>query len=54
MTYETKIIMNYSYNTCDIIGKGFSSIVYKGINTNTKENVAIKVTKIIYLFLGNQ
>ncbi|CAD8148025.1 unnamed protein product [Paramecium octaurelia] len=43
MTYETKIIMNYSYNTCDIIGKGFSSVVYKGINTNTKDYVAIKV-----------
>ncbi|CAD8151356.1 unnamed protein product [Paramecium pentaurelia] len=43
MSYETKIIMNYSYNTCDIIGKGFSSIVYKGININTKDNVAIKV-----------
>lgn len=47
MTYETRIIMNYSYNTCNIIGKGFSSIVYKGINTNTNENVAIKVAKIL-------
>ncbi|CAD8045460.1 unnamed protein product [Paramecium primaurelia] len=45
MSYETRVIMNYQFNTCDIIGRGFSSIVYKGINTITKENVAIKVIK---------
>ncbi|CAD8071471.1 unnamed protein product [Paramecium sonneborni] len=45
MSYETRVIMNYQFNTCDIIGRGFSSIVYKGMNTITKENVAIKVIK---------
>jgi hypothetical protein len=43
MSYETRVIMNYQYNTCDIIGRGFSSIVFKGFNTITKEQVAIKV-----------
>lgn len=43
MSYETKVIMNYQYNSYDIIGRGFSSVVYKGINTITKEPVAIKV-----------
>jgi hypothetical protein len=30
-----KKIKDYSYNPVDRIGKGFSSIVYKGINDNT-------------------
>lgn len=30
-----KKIKDYSYNPADRIGKGFSSIVYKGINDNT-------------------
>lgn len=52
MSYETRVIMNYQFNTCDIIGRGFSSIVYKGINTITKENVAIKVMLMFYTGLG--
>lgn len=30
-----KKIKDYSYNPLDRIGKGFSSIVYKGLNENT-------------------
>lgn len=36
--------MNYSYSVGDVIGKGFSSIVYKGVNDSTNEPVAIKVS----------
>lgn len=35
--------MNYSYNMGDVIGKGFSSVVYRGVNDSTQETVAIKV-----------
>lgn len=33
MEGETKQIKNFIYNTKDQIGKGFSSIVYKGAKT---------------------
>lgn len=36
-------INNYSYDTIDIIGKGFTSIVYRGINTINHEMVALKI-----------
>lgn len=29
---SNKKIKNYSYNALDSIGKGFSSVVYKGVN----------------------
>jgi hypothetical protein len=36
-----KKIKNYSYNLADRIGKGFSSIVYKGINDTTSNNIIL-------------
>lgn len=36
------ICNEYCYNNSDVIGKGSYSIVYKGINSKTNENVAIK------------
>lgn len=41
-----KKIEDYSYGLKDIIGRGFSSVVYKGLNDKTKEKVAIKVIDI--------
>jgi len=41
--------MNYSYSVGDVIGKGFSSVVYKGINDSTNEPVAIKVKFMLTL-----
>lgn len=41
-----KKIEDYSYGLKDIIGKGFSSVVYRGINEKSKESVAIKVIDI--------
>ncbi|CAD8189189.1 unnamed protein product [Paramecium octaurelia] len=38
-----KVIENFSYALSDAIGKGFSSVVYKGKNDETNEIVAIKV-----------
>lgn len=50
MEGETKQIKNFIYDTADQIGKGFSSIVYKGrislytgTNLTSKTPVAIKV-----------
>ena len=40
-----KKIEHYSYVLDDTIGKGFSSIVYKGINEKTNEKVAVKVVE---------
>ena len=34
-SYGTKKIGNFSYSSSDKIGKGFSSVVYKGTNDNT-------------------
>lgn len=41
-----KKIEDYSYALMDVIGKGYSSLVYKGINEKTREVVAIKVIDI--------
>jgi serine/threonine-protein kinase ULK/ATG1 len=41
-----KKIEDYSYGLKDIIGKGFSSVVYRGLNEKNKEPVAIKVIDI--------
>ena len=38
-----KKIGNFSYSASDKIGKGFSSVVYKGIND---------ATSIIYIYIG--
>ncbi|CAD8085766.1 unnamed protein product [Paramecium primaurelia] len=38
-----KVIENFSYALTDAIGKGFSSVVYRGRNDETNEIVAIKV-----------
>lgn len=38
-----KKIEDYSYGLTDMIGKGFSSSVFRGINEKTREQVAIKV-----------
>lgn len=40
---QRKKIEGYSYGLYDKIGKGYSSIVYKGRNDTTGEIVAIKV-----------
>ena len=42
-TNARKIVENFSYALTDSIGKGFSSIVYRGRNDETNEIVAIKV-----------
>ncbi|KAM3130541.1 hypothetical protein pb186bvf_017350 [Paramecium bursaria] len=41
--HARKVIENYSYALTEQIGKGFSSIVYKGRNDETGEIVAVKV-----------
>lgn len=41
-----KKIEDYSYGLKDIIGRGFSSVVYRGSNDRLKERVAIKVIDI--------
>jgi serine/threonine-protein kinase ULK/ATG1 len=41
-----KKIEDYSYGLKDVIGRGFSSVVYRGVNDKTKEKVAIKVIDI--------
>ncbi len=41
-----KKIEDYSYGLKDVIGRGFSSVVYKGRNLKTKEKVAVKVIDI--------
>ena len=38
-----KKIEDYSYGLRDIIGRGFSSVVYRGSNDRLREKVAIKV-----------
>jgi len=38
-----KKIEDYSYGLTDLIGKGYSSSVFRGINEKSKEQVAIKV-----------
>lgn len=42
-TEVRKKIENYSFSLTDRIGKGYTSIVYKGRNDITSEIVAIKV-----------
>lgn len=39
-------IRQYSYSPMDKIGKGFSSIVYRGLNTFNGEEVAIKIVDL--------
>lgn len=41
--YTRKKIENYSYGLNDVIGKGYSSHVYKGRNDDSDQNVAVKV-----------
>jgi serine/threonine-protein kinase ULK/ATG1 len=41
-----KKIEDYSYGLSDVIGKGYSSLVFKGINEKTREIVAIKVIDV--------
>lgn len=41
--YTRKKIQNYSYGLNDVIGKGYSSHVYRGRNDENSQNVAIKV-----------
>lgn len=43
MYIQKKVIENYSYYLPDVIGKGYSSLVYKGKNDKTDEAVAVKV-----------
>jgi SNF-related kinase len=41
-----KKIEDYSYGLKDIIGRGFSSVVYRGSDDRTKEKMGIKVIDI--------
>ena len=41
--FTRKKIEDYSYGLSDVIGKGYSSHVYKGRNDDTDEPVAVKV-----------
>ena len=41
-----KKIEDYSYGLKDVIGRGYSSVVYRGSNDKTKEKIAIKVIDI--------
>jgi hypothetical protein len=43
---QTIKIKQYSYSPADKLGKGFSSVVYKGINTFNGEEVAIKIVDL--------
>lgn len=43
MFVQKKVIENYSYCLPDVIGKGYSSLVFKGKNDTTGETVAVKV-----------
>lgn len=45
-TQQTIKIRQYSYSPNDKLGKGFSSIVYKGLNTFNGEEVAIKIVDL--------
>lgn len=44
-----KTIKNYSYFLNDVIGKGYSSTVYNGINQLNGEKVAIKVIELKFI-----
>eukprot|EP01017_Pseudomicrothorax_dubius_P047251 TRINITY_DN8458_c0_g1_i1.p1 TRINITY_DN8458_c0_g1~~TRINITY_DN8458_c0_g1_i1.p1 ORF type:complete len:549 (+),score=107.64 TRINITY_DN8458_c0_g1_i1:94-1740(+) len=40
---EIKTIENYQYHRADLLGKGSFGVVYRGRNTKTNEDIAIKV-----------
>lgn len=40
---QAKQVGDYQYQTNNVIGKGYSSFVYKGLNTKTQEAVSLKV-----------
>lgn len=42
----SKKIKNFVFNQKDQIGKGYSSVVYRGIDDLTKEEIAIKVVEL--------
>ena len=42
-SFTRKKIESYSYGLNDVIGKGYSSHVYRGRNDDTGDNVAVKV-----------
>jgi hypothetical protein len=44
--YEEKKIGDYRFDISNEIGRGYSSIVYKGVNIHTQEEVAIKVVDL--------
>lgn len=39
-------IDRYQYHETDVLGKGYSSVVYRGSNTTNGELVAIKVVDL--------
>lgn len=41
-----KTIANYVFDTSEIIGSGYTSKVYKGINNSNNQTVAIKVISL--------
>lgn len=43
MLVPRKVIEHYSYNMTEVIGKGYSSNVFKGKDDNTGDLVAVKV-----------
>ena len=44
--HQIKKVKNFMFNIYDEIGSGFSSKVYKGKDSNTGKNVAIKVIEL--------
>ncbi len=44
-----KTIKNYSYFLNDVIGKGYSSTVYTGLNDQNGDKVAIKVIELKFI-----
>lgn len=41
-----KKIKNYIYDPLEVVGSGFSSKVFKGVNELTQETIAIKVLEL--------
>lgn len=45
----SKNLGKYVYNESELLGQGAFGKVYRGINTSTREEVAIKGTQLILL-----
>lgn len=49
---SVKKIKNYSYNPLDSIGKGFSSVVYKGQNDDNSKFIYNMATCFLYFYVN--